>query len=69
MVPGGFVTDCNENTLSVITALMDRSVEGAQPMDKFQFERIGFFSVDFDSTAGKIVFNRTLALKESAGKQ
>ena len=68
MVPGGFVTDCCENSLSVITALVDRSVEGAVPLDKFQFERIGFFSVDFDSTAVKMVFNRTLSLKESSGK-
>ena len=62
------MTDCSENSLSIITALLDRSVEGALPLERFQFERIGFFSVDFDTTVGKIVFNRTLALRESSSK-
>jgi glutaminyl-tRNA synthetase len=35
--------------------------------DKFQFERLGYFAVDPDSTPGKLVFNRTVTLKESSG--
>lgn len=68
-VPGGFLSDCNTDTLTVIRdALVDRSVAGARVYDKFQFERIGFFSLDPDSTAGKLVFNRTVMLKEDSGK-
>ena len=35
--------------------------------DKFQFERLGYFAVDLDSTSDKLVFNRTVTLKESSG--
>jgi glutaminyl-tRNA synthetase len=41
----------------------------AQPDDKFQFERHGYFVADrVDSTAGKLVFNRVTSLKDSWGK-
>ena len=33
---------------------MDRTVSGAVPLTKFQFERLGYFCVDFDSTADKV---------------
>ncbi|XP_035676746.1 glutamine--tRNA ligase-like isoform X1 [Branchiostoma floridae] len=68
-VPGGFLTDCNKDSLTVIpAALLDASVKGAQVYDKFQFERIGYFSIDPDSKPDKLVFNRTVNLKEDAGK-
>ncbi|XP_036389341.1 glutamine--tRNA ligase [Megalops cyprinoides] len=68
-VPGGFLSDINPNSLQVIdSALVDRSVTGSKVFDKFQFERIGYFSVDPDSTDEKPVFNRTVTLKEDPGK-
>lgn len=68
-VPGGFLTDCNRDSKTILTnALVDISVKYAQPFQQFQFERVGFFSVDTDSRIGKLVFNRTVSLKESAGK-
>ncbi|XP_038596019.1 glutamine--tRNA ligase isoform X2 [Tachyglossus aculeatus] len=68
-VPGGFLTDLNPDSLRVIEgALVDRSVCNAKPFDKFQFERLGYFSVDPDSTDGKLVFNLTVTLKEDPGK-
>lgn len=68
-VPGGFVSDCNKDSLKVLPkALVDVSVKNAIAFEKFQFERIGFFSVDPDSTKDKLVFNRTVTLKEDAGK-
>lgn len=68
-VPGGFITDCNTDSLTVISAaLVEQTVKGAAVYDKFQFERIGFFSVDPDSTEEKLVFNRTISLKEDPGK-
>ncbi|XP_061474819.1 glutamine--tRNA ligase [Rhineura floridana] len=68
-VPGGFLTDVNPNSLSVIEeALVDRSVWEAKPFTKFQFERLGYFSVDPDSTDAKLVFNQTVTLKEDPGK-
>ncbi|TRY96871.1 hypothetical protein DNTS_015421 [Danionella cerebrum] len=59
----------SDNSLTVIeSALVDRSVAAARVFDKFQFERVGYFSVDPDSTAQKLVFNRTVTLKEDPGK-
>ncbi|NWY00040.1 SYQ ligase, partial [Nothoprocta ornata] len=54
-VPGGFLSDLNPDSLRVVdTALVDRSVVSAQPFSKFQFERLGYFSVDPDSSARKV---------------
>ncbi|XP_072399893.1 probable glutamine--tRNA ligase [Diabrotica undecimpunctata] len=67
-VPGGFLTDCNSDSLKVLKSLADKSLVTAKVSDKFQFERIGFFSVDPDSTKNNLVFNQTVGLKEDAGK-
>ncbi|KAJ8394750.1 hypothetical protein AAFF_G00041050 [Aldrovandia affinis] len=68
-VPGGFLSDINPDSMQVIdSALVDRSVLGSKAFDKFQFERIGYFSVDPDSTEERMVFNRTVTLKEDPGK-
>jgi glutaminyl-tRNA synthetase len=69
-VPNGFLSDINENSLTVLTgALADKHLRGAKVFDKFQFERSGFFSVDPDSkSSGKLIFNRTVSLKEDSGK-
>ncbi|XP_012939846.1 glutamine--tRNA ligase [Aplysia californica] len=69
-VPGGFLSDISDDSLEVVPAAMvDKSVGGAKVYDKFQFERNGYFSVDPDSTPGKLVFNKTVSLKEDAGKK
>uniref|UniRef100_A0AAY4DCQ9 Glutamine--tRNA ligase n=1 Tax=Denticeps clupeoides TaxID=299321 RepID=A0AAY4DCQ9_9TELE len=68
-VPGGFLSDINPNSLQVISsALVDQSVASSKVFDKFQFERLGYFSVDPDTTSQKLVFNRTVTLKEDPGK-
>uniref|UniRef100_H3A9R5 Glutamine--tRNA ligase n=1 Tax=Latimeria chalumnae TaxID=7897 RepID=H3A9R5_LATCH len=67
-VPGGFLTDINPNSLCVIEdAMVDISVKASKVFENFQFERVGYFSVDPDSTE-KLVFNRTVMLKEDPGK-
>ncbi|KAK4337356.1 hypothetical protein RND71_044154 [Anisodus tanguticus] len=68
-VPGGFLSDCNRNSLTVIeNSLIEDSILSAKIYDKFQFERNGFFSVDTDTNKSKFVFNRTVSLKEDKGK-
>jgi len=68
-VPGGFLTDINKNSLTVYRDVMvDTSVRGAPEFSRFQFERIGFFAVDKDSRHDKLVFNRTVMLREDSGK-
>uniref|UniRef100_A0A6M2DDE6 glutamine--tRNA ligase n=1 Tax=Xenopsylla cheopis TaxID=163159 RepID=A0A6M2DDE6_XENCH len=67
-VPDGFISDCRDNTLKELQAMADVSLKTAKVYDKYQFERIGFFSVDPDSTESMTVFNRTVSLKEDSGK-
>jgi len=68
VVPGGFLEDIAQNTLEVREAFADRHLVGSKLYDKFQFERIGFFCVDKESSQQKLVFNLTVGLKEDSGK-
>lgn len=69
IVPGGFLKDVNPDSLKVLPgALADISVKDSKIFEQFQFERVGFFSVDPDSSKNKLVFNRTVSLKENKGK-
>jgi glutaminyl-tRNA synthetase len=58
----------NPDSLRVITARIEPSVKKARILDKYQFERIGYFSVDNDSTPQNLVFNRVVPLKDSWSK-
>ncbi len=58
----------NPDSLKIITAMIEPAVLTAGILDKFQFERIGYFSVDKDSTPGNLVFNRVVPLKDSWAK-
>ncbi|KAH8267235.1 hypothetical protein KR026_008596 [Drosophila bipectinata] len=68
-VPGGFLSDISDQSITVVRAFADQALRQAKVYDKFQFERIGFFSVDPDTSKDRIVFNRTVGLKEDAGKK
>ncbi|MGQ0709063.1 MAG: glutamine--tRNA ligase/YqeY domain fusion protein [Rhodoferax sp.] len=64
-----FLDALNPNSLKVITAYVEPSLAQAQPDQKFQFERIGYFVADRkDHVAGKPVFNLAVGLKDSWGK-
>jgi glutaminyl-tRNA synthetase len=56
--------EINPDSLSVIGAKAEPSLANAAPGDRFQFERVGYFCVDPDSTPDKLVFNRTVTLKD-----
>jgi glutaminyl-tRNA synthetase len=59
----------NSDSLIVQTgARVEKELENAQPFEHFQFQRIGYFNVDPDTTDGKLVFNRTVSLKDSKNK-
>jgi glutaminyl-tRNA synthetase len=63
------LSNLNPNSLEVLTgAKLEPSLANANSGDRFQFERVGYFCVDSDSTPGKLVFNRTLPLKDSWAK-
>ncbi|MGZ8258826.1 MAG: glutamine--tRNA ligase/YqeY domain fusion protein [Methylotenera sp.] len=61
-----YVNDINPNSVQVITAQLEPSLKDANPEDRFQFERHGYFVADKkDSQAGKPVFNRTVTLRDA----
>jgi glutaminyl-tRNA synthetase len=66
---GDFIADLNPNSLRILTScLLEPSLAGAQPGEKYQFERLGYFCVDTTSTSEKLVFNRTVTLKDEWAK-
>lgn len=59
----------NPDSLKVLSGCkVEPYLKEAKSLDKFQFQRIGYFCVDPDSTSDKLVFNRTVALKDSWSK-
>lgn len=54
-----------ESLITKYNCKVEAFLEDAKPMDKFQFQRIGYFNVDTDSTKDNLIFNRTVALKDS----
>ncbi len=64
-----FLASLNPDSLKVVTAYVEPSLAAAQPDQKFQFERHGYFVADRkDHAPGKPVFNRVTGLKDSWGK-
>jgi glutaminyl-tRNA synthetase len=63
-----FLSNLNPNSLKTVKGFIEPSVKNANPLDKFQFERLGYFCVDKSSTPGKPAFNRTVTLKDTWAK-
>ena len=64
-----FLDYLNPNSLEIIErAYIEPSVKNAAPETRYQFERLAYFTVDKDSTAEKLVFNRTVTLKDEWAK-
>jgi glutaminyl-tRNA synthetase len=58
----------NPNSLTIANAFVEPWLKDVKPLQNFQFQRIGYFNVDPDSTSDHLVFNRTVALKDSWAK-
>jgi len=64
-----FTANLNPNSLIVLTdCKVEPSLKNAKPLQRFQFERLGYFCVDSDSRDGKLIFNRTVTLKDEWAK-
>ena len=64
-----FTANLNPHSLQVLTGCrVEPTVVGAAPGTRYQFERQGYFCVDPDSTGDKLVFNRTVALRDTWAK-
>lgn len=68
--PEGFISVLNPNSLTVLRGCkLENSLKDAKASDRFQFLRLGYFCVDsVDSKPGSLVFNRSVALKDSFNK-
>ena len=59
-----FINNLNPSSLQIVTAFIEPEFINTNPLSNYQFERIGYFCIDKDSTSDKLVFNRTVALKD-----
>jgi glutaminyl-tRNA synthetase len=67
---GDFKDYINENSLQTVQhAVIENELLQATASDKFQFLRLGYFCLDKDSTADKLIFNKTVGLKDSWAKE
>lgn len=64
-----FMEFLNPNSLEIIEAYVEPSLQNAKVGDRFQFQRLGYFAVDNDSTAEKLVFNKTVGLRDTWAKK
>lgn len=62
---GDWLANLNPSSLNVVTGHLEPSVVGASAGSRYQFERLGYFTVDRDSADGKLVFNRTATLRDA----
>jgi glutaminyl-tRNA synthetase len=58
----------NANSLEVITGYLEPSLSTAQSGERFQFQRLGYYCVDTDSSSEKLVFNKTVGLRDTWAK-
>ena len=63
-----FMEFVNRDSLNTITGFLEPSLENVKPRERFQFQRLGYFNVDTDSTSEKLVFNRTVTLRDTWAK-
>ena len=63
-----FTDYINPDSLKVVNGFIEPYAKGARPYTNFQFERLGYFTVDPDSNDDKLIFNRTVTLKDTWAK-
>lgn len=63
-----FMEFLNPNSLEIIKAFIEPSLQEAKIGERFQFQRLGYFTVDKDSTKEKLVFNKTVGLRDTWAK-
>ena len=66
---GDFKSFINPQSLDVVQAKLEPALREAKPNERYQFERLGYFTLDPDSTAEKQVWNRTITLKDTWAKE
>ena len=57
-----------KNSLKTLTGRVEPDLIKAKPGDQFQFQRMGYFVLDKDSTQGNLIFNKTVGLRDTWSK-
>ena len=63
-----FKSFINQNSLKTLTGRVEPGLIKAKPGDQFQFQRMGYFVLDKDSTQGNLIFNKTVGLRDTWSK-
>ncbi len=63
-----FMEFVNPDSLKVLTGYVEPSLQEAKPLDRFQFQRLGYFNADLDSTKDTLIFNKTVGLRDTWAK-
>ncbi|HOK95737.1 MAG TPA: glutamine--tRNA ligase/YqeY domain fusion protein [Anaerohalosphaeraceae bacterium] len=64
-----FLDNINPDSLKILTGCkVEPSLKNTKPLDRWQFERLGYFCTDPDTSAGRLVFNKTVGLKDTWAK-
>lgn len=66
---GNFLQFINPDSMKVVHGFGEPSLKDSKPEDKFQFQRIGYFTLDKDSTPDRYIFNRTVGLRDTWAKE
>ena len=63
-----YLAHLNPQSLTVVEGMVEQSLVSAETSQGFQFERTGYFSVDKDSSAERLIFNKTVGLRDTWAK-
>ena len=66
---GDFKQHLNPHSLETVKAKLEPSLKGAREELRYQFERLGYFTLDRSSTPENLVFNRTITLKDTWARE
>jgi glutaminyl-tRNA synthetase len=66
---GDFKAHLNPQSLEIVHAKCEPSLAQARPEERYQFERLAYFALDPDSRPDKLIFNRTVTLKDTWAKE
>lgn len=65
---GNFMQFVNPDSMKIVHGFAETALKEAKPEDKFQFQRLGYFTLDKDSTKNHYIFNRTVTLRDTWAK-
>ena len=64
-----FMDFLNPDSLKTVNAFVEPSLKSANVGDRFQFQRLGYFNVDNESSEEKLIFNKTVGLRDTWAKK